>query len=135
MANGKAVVNFSIKDQSEYSNLTVSLLNGGDSPVLQLLDTKDNVVMECMAQENGTKFEHLTPGDYYLRLFNDINGDGEWTPMDYKIGRQPETVQYLNQKIHLRANWDMEQLWDTQAVRLTDQKPKELVRFKTSDGH
>lgn len=134
-ANGKAVVNFSIKDQSEYSNLTVSLLNGGDSPVLQLLDTKDNVVMECMAQENGTKFEHLTPGDYYLRLFNDINGDGEWTPMDYKIGRQPETVQYLNQKIHLRANWDMEQLWDTQAVRLTDQKPKELVRFKTSDGH
>jgi hypothetical protein len=42
--------------------------------VIQILDAKDAVIASKQAQEKGTIFQYLKPGDYYARLFLDENG-------------------------------------------------------------
>jgi len=49
------------------------------------------------------------PGDYALRIFDDINGNGKWDPGNFFKGkRQPEIVHPISQTITVKANWDNE---------------------------
>lgn len=117
---------FKIIGSDKYANLKVTTRNSGQNPIIQLLNEKDEVIREKREDANGTLFEHLAQGDYYLRLYNDENNDGEWTPGDFKEKRHAEKVFYLNTKVHLRANWDIDQEWDVEAIKLERQKPEIL---------
>lgn len=119
---------FKIIGSDKYANLKVITKNSGKTPVIQLLNDKDEVIREKSEDTNGTLFEHLAQGDYYLRLYNDENNDGEWTPGDFKEKRHAEKVFYLNTKVHLRANWDIDQEWDVEAIKLEKQKPETLKK-------
>lgn len=119
---------FKIIGSDKYANLKVITKNSGKNPVIQLLNDKDEVIREKREDANGTLFEHLAQGDYYLRLYNDENNDGEWTPGDFKEKRHAEKVFYLNTKVHLRANWDIDQEWDVEAIKLEKQKPETLKK-------
>ena len=119
---------FKIIGSDKYANLKVITKNSGKNPVIQLLNDKDEVIREKSEDANGTLFEHLAQGDYYLRLYNDENNDGEWTPGDFKEKRHAEKVFYLNTKVHLRANWDIDQEWDVEAIQLEKQKPETLKK-------
>ena len=118
-----------IRPVEDYANLVIQIAPYDSLAVLQLLSTKDEVVRQLPAQPEGTKFENVRPGDYFLRLFVDANQDGKWTTGDYSQKRQPEKVVYSPKKITLRANWDMEELWNTEEVPLLNQKPKELQKL------
>ena len=119
---------FKIIGSDKYANLKVITKNSGQNPIIQLLNDKDEVIREKSEDANGTLFEHLAQGDYYLRLYNDENNDGEWTPGDFKEKRHAEKVFYLNTKVHLRANWDIDQEWDVEAIKLEKQKPETLKK-------
>ena len=119
---------FKIIGSDKYANLKVITKNSGKNPIIQLLNDKDEVIREKSEDANGTLFEHLAQGDYYLRLYNDENNDGEWTPGDFKEKRHAEKVFYLNTKVHLRANWDIDQEWDVEAIKLEKQKPETLKK-------
>lgn len=119
---------FKIIGSDKYANLKVITKNSGKNPVIQLLNDKDEIIREKSEDANGTLFEHLAQGDYYLRLYNDENNDGEWTPGDFKEKRHAEKVFYLNTKVHLRANWDIDQEWDVEAIKLEKQKPETLKK-------
>lgn len=119
---------FKIIGSDKYANLKVITKNSGKNPVIQLLNNKDEIIREKREDANGTLFEHLAQGDYYLRLYNDENNDGEWTPGDFKEKRHVEKVFYLNTKVHLRANWDIDQEWDVEAIKLEKQKPETLKK-------
>ena len=119
---------FKIIGSDKYANLKVITKNSGKNPVIQLLNNKDEIIREKREDANGTLFEHLAQGDYYLRLYNDENNDGEWTPGDFKEKRHAEKVFYLNTKVHLRANWDIDQEWDVEAIKLEKQKPETLKK-------
>lgn len=105
---------FSIKGADQFSSLMVSVFGGDLSKCrIQLLDAKKGeVIRERLAESDGTLFEYLNPGEYRIRLYVDDNGDGFWTPGDWKSRKQPETVYNFNGTIRLRANWDVEQRWD-----------------------
>ena len=96
--------------------------------VMQVLDTKDAVLGTKPASEKGTIFEYLRPGDYYLRMFIDTNGNGVWDTGDLLTKRQPEEVYYYPTKFTLKANWEFEETWDYKAVPLLKQKPVELLK-------
>lgn len=55
--------------------------------------------------------DRLMPATYKLRLIDDANYDGKWTPADYLNGRQPERVYNLKEDISIRSNWEMEVDW------------------------
>ncbi|MDR3705543.1 MAG: Ig-like domain-containing domain [Paludibacteraceae bacterium] len=128
--NDKIENSFQAKNANQYATLTVSLLTYNDKAVIQLIDSKESVVKQLRVKNKGTTFEHLNPGDYYLRLFIDSNQNGQWDVGDYEGKRQPEEMYYFNQVLHLRQNWELEQEWDYSSIPLPSQKPQQLFQKK-----
>lgn len=117
-----------VKAISEYSTLRVKLTPFEPQARIQLLDSKDQVLRELPATEEGAFFEYLKPDGYYMRLYLDRNGDAQWTTGSWAEKRQPEPVYYFPQKIQTKSNWDFEEEWDYKAIEQTQSKPKELIK-------
>ncbi|MGY8922902.1 MAG: hypothetical protein ACKVJR_04140, partial [Flavobacteriales bacterium] len=58
-------------------------------------------------------FELLKAGKYIVRLIEDPNGNKQWDTGDYLKKIQPEKVIYYWKEIDLRANWDMNETFNT----------------------
>lgn len=133
--NGSETFDFTVKSLEEYSKLILHLTGTTGREIIQLLDSKDQVVREIrlagdtLSGKRDVIFEYVSPGIYYLRLYSDDNGDGKWTPGLYSDHRQPEEIIYFPFDIELRAFWDVEEDWNPQSTRLT--KPKELIKTET----
>ena len=117
-----------VKTPADYSTLRVILKPFEPKARIQLLNSKDEVVRELPAVEEGAFFEHLKPDAYYMRLYLDENGDGKWTTGSWEYKRQPERIYYYPEKIQTKSNWDFEQEWDYTAVEQIKSKPKELIK-------
>ena len=117
---------FKIRSLDEYSSVKILLAEFNPNVYLQILDTKDAVLATHQAVEKGTLFEHLKPGDYYVRMFIDANGNGRWDTGDLAKRIQPEEVYYYQKKLTLMANWEFEETWDYKQTPLLQQKPQEL---------
>lgn len=121
------------KSLEEYATIVVEIKPYMPNVILQFLNGKDQPVREMPASPDGAKFEHMAPGDYYLRMIVDANGDGKWTTGELKSGRQPEQVFYFPGKLSMRANWDFHEIWDYTSVPLTRQKPKAIKGVAKKD--
>lgn len=90
---------------------------------VEVLAGKDIVRMKTLS--NSMEFLEMPPGNYELRLIEDLNGNGKWDTGDYGKGRQPEKVIYHNQKVDIKSNWDMEINWKYQpeTPEKTNNKP------------
>jgi hypothetical protein len=125
--NDKLEAKIKLKSLDDYSTLTVQMKHFDARARIQLLNEKDEVVKELAADEKGTVFQYLEPTTFYLRLYIDWNGDGEWTTGDWLLRRQPEPVYYYPAKLKLRANWDFEETFDHLALPQTEAKPQRLI--------
>ena len=125
--NDKLEAKIKLKSLDDYSTLTVQMKHFDARARIQLLNEKDEVVKELAADEKGTVFQYLEPTTFYLRLYIDWNGDGEWTTGDWLLHRQPEPVYYYPAKLKLRANWDFEETFDHLALPQTEAKPQRLI--------
>ncbi|MDE5981421.1 MAG: hypothetical protein K2G61_05670, partial [Bacteroidaceae bacterium] len=122
-----------IKSEDEYGSIFVKLTGAKDEQqVVQLLSTSDKVVAQETAKDGQADFYFLDPGQYYMRLFIDKNGNGKWDTGDYDSGRQPEEVFYFPQPLPLRARFDVEQTWNYRSIKLTEQKPQAITKQKPS---
>ena len=74
------------------------------------------------------RFKDLKPGEYYLRLIVDADGDGAFTPGDYP--RQPEEVYYCPQTFAIKKGFTTEEQWDIRATEPMESKPQELRKVK-----
>jgi len=124
--NNKIEAKFKIKNKDEYANLIVSLKNEPENAFLQLLDKTDMPFMQTPVVKGTGTFMHVKPGEYFLRMIVDRNGNGRWDTGDYKEKIEPEEVFYYDQKIKLRVNWDVEEDWDVTKIPLLRQRPEEL---------
>jgi hypothetical protein len=128
---------FKIRSLDEYSSVKMFLAHFNPKVMLQVLDPKDNLLATKPASEKGTVFEYLKPGDYYVRMFIDDNGNGKWDPGDLATRKHPEEVFYYPKKLTLMANWEFEETWDYTTVPLLKQKPVELLKdaSKKKEGY
>ena len=62
---------------------------------------------------NNYNFELLNSGKYIVRLIEDVNENREWDTGNYLKKIQPEKVIYFWKEIDLRANWDMNETFNT----------------------
>lgn len=124
----KLKTEFKIRSLDEYSSVKLLLAPFNPKAMLQVLDTKDDVLSTKPASEKGTVFEYLRPGDYYVRMFVDDNGNGKWDTGDLSKRLQPEEVYYYPKKLTLMANWEFEETWDYKQVPLLKQKPLDLIK-------
>ena len=117
-----------MKNTEDYSTLKVLLTPFVPDARIQVMNGQDKVVRELPAKEEGAFFQYLKPDTYFLRLYIDSNGDGEWTTGSWTEKRQPERVYYFPHSIQTKSNWDFEEVWDYTAVEQTASKPAELVK-------
>lgn len=116
---------FSVMTNNSYGQLTMNLINVKGETIIQLLDSKEIVVLERKVNKScKIEFPLLDKGNYRLRAIYDKNGDGKWTTGDYKEKRQPEPVSYYDKEIEIKIDWEIVEDWDLGTPYLKDQKLK-----------
>ena len=128
LSSDRQSLRWKIRSLDEYATLIMKVEPFNPRLMLQVLTDKDVVVHTLPATEDGTRFEYLKPQTYYIRAFEDLNGDSVWTTGDWEMKRQPEPVYYSGKKQSLRANWDFEETFLWQEKALLEQKPAELKK-------
>lgn len=126
--NNAFTADYRLRSLDEYSTLTIHLTHYDERARIQILDEKDKVIREEPALAEGTKFTYLEAKSFYVRMYLDLDGNGEWTTGNWAQKRQPEPVYYFSSKLTLRANWEFEENFDHLSTPLLKQKPKSLIQ-------
>ncbi len=122
---------YKVRREEEYGALFVQVQTADTAIVVELLNASDKPVRSERADADGrADFFYLKPGDYYLRLYIDANGDGVWTTGDYDRQLQPEQVFYFPKAITVKANWEVEQQWAPRTIATHRQKPEKITKQK-----
>lgn len=126
---------FSTKKESDYCSLTFAMtgLEPGVPAFVELLDGSDKAVRIADVVDSRAFFPFLTPGKYYARVIEDLNGNGEYDTGDYETRLQPELAYYYPKAINIKKNWDKEEEWDVFATAVDLQKPKAILKNKPSE--
>lgn len=105
----------STKKIEDYGNIFLRVQHESPHPYLiELLKTKEVVRSYTSPVAGGNYvFERLDPGKYQVRLIVDANGNKQWDTGNYLKKIQPEQVIYFWKDIDLRANWDMNETFNT----------------------
>lgn len=126
---------FKIKTEESYGTLYIDVPNAGDNALLQVLNSKEEVIRKAWLPENGKlAFRYLKPGEYFLRILEDLNANGKWDTGDFSEGRQPERVHYYPEKIQLRANWDQGVTWDLNEFTIYDFVNRNRIKEKKTQS-
>ena len=126
-SNDTLVYNLSTRDLTDYGNLTVNLQNVKRFPVIIELTNEKGAVLASQYSESSTKVEFnlIEPALFWLRAIYDDNKNQEWDPGNYLEKRQAEEVVYFSKAIDVRANWDVEQVFDLSIPYTPEPKKKE----------
>ncbi|MFM2369306.1 MAG: hypothetical protein RL619_1606, partial [Bacteroidota bacterium] len=76
--------------------------------------------------ESNTKiaFDLLEPAVFSLRIIYDDNKNKIWDSGNYLEKRQAEEVIYFSKEIDIRANWDVNQVFDLSLPYIPEPKEK-----------
>lgn len=118
------------KALDQYSTLFLTIVQPKPSYTVQLLDG-DKVARQKRIEKGQADFYFLKPGTYYMRIFNDRNGNGIWDTGLYDSKEQAEEVYYFPGSIQTRENWDYTQEWDPTALPIDQQKPNDIKKQKS----
>lgn len=105
---------FSTLNISDYGNLRVQLQNVKQFPVIvELTNAKGDVMASTYSEANTSiEFNLLEPNLYSLRVIYDENKNKVWDSGNYLQKKQPEEVIYFAKDIDVRANWDIDQVFN-----------------------
>ena len=89
---------------------------------------------QSVSPEGSAGFYYLAPNaKYYVRLFNDRNGNKVWDTGKFEEGIQPEEVYYLPKVWEMKANFEFEETWDIHETPLDRQKLDEIKKQKPEE--
>ena len=103
---------FQVGARKKYGNILLSVdsLDTSMSYVIEMFGKSDKLVGRWKVN-NETNWNRellaMEPGDYFIRIVEDLNNNGRWDPGDYDDKRQAERI-FEKQLEQLRANWDVE---------------------------
>ena len=124
-----------VKKQDEYGTLLLNLPGVGPTAIVELLDTNGKVLrQQPVTPENTADFYYLAPNTkYYVRLFNDRNGNKVWDTGNFEKGVQAEEVYYCPKVWEMKANFEFEETWDVHATPIDKQKLDEIKKQKPEE--
>ena len=125
-SNDTLTYKLNTRSTSDYGNLTVTLENIKQFPVIiELTNTKGDVLTAEYTEKKTTiEFNLIEPALYTLRAIYDANKNKEWDSGNYLEKRQAEEVIYFSKEIDVRANWDVNQVFDLSLPYTPEPKKK-----------
>ena len=105
-------LSFLSKPNKAYGSCVIRLsgLEIYTKPIL-LLTQDDKIKFSFPISKNLLNIPQLPPGDFQLKLLQDVNNNGKWDTGKFGFGhknKQPEKVIALPNKLTIRADWDNE---------------------------
>lgn len=124
-----------VKKLDEYGTLLFNLEGAPSTSVVELLDNGGKMLRkQRITSENTADFYYLAPNaKYYVRLFNDRNGNGKWDTGNVEQGIQPEEVYYFPKVWEMKANFEFEETWNIHATPVDKQKLDEIKKQKPEE--
>lgn len=124
-----------VKKLNEYGTILLNITGADSTAVVELLDGSGKVLrQQRITPQNTADFYYLNPGTkFYIRLFNDRNGNGVWDTGKYLEHLQPEEVYYFPKVWEMKANFDFEENWNINAVPVEKQKLDEIKKQKPEE--
>ena len=124
-----------VKKQDEYGTLLFNLQGASPTSIVELLDNSGKVLrQQKVTPENTADFYYLKPDTkYYIRLFDDRNGNGKWDTGNVEKGIQPEEVYYFPKVWEMKANFEFEETWNIHATPVDKQKLDEIKKQKPEE--
>ncbi len=115
-SNDTILLNFVIQKADYYGNLYVDFSNISTNTIIQLMDLKENIIIEKSINSDSVRveFTYLKPQQYKLKLIFDKNNNTKWDTGKYLENIQPEKVLFYPEEINIRSNWDVELSWDVE---------------------
>ena len=125
-----------VKKQDEYGTLLLNLPGVEQTCIVELLDSSGKVLRQQAVTPEGTAdFYYLAPNTkYYIRLFNDRNGNKLWDTGVFEEGIQPEEVYYFPKVWEMKANFEFEDTWNIHEVPVDKQKLDEIKKQKPEEA-
>ena len=135
-SNDSLIYKIDTRSISDYGNLRVSLQNVKHFPVLvELTDSKGEVVASEYSESSSMiEFNLIEPAVFSLRAIYDDNKNKEWDTGNFLEKRQAEEVIYYSKDIDVRANWDVEQVFDLSIPYKPEPKKKVVKPKKAKSG-
>jgi hypothetical protein len=103
-------LSFITKARADYGSIQLRFknLDKYQHPVLQFV--LNSQVVKTVPLTEAVYIEALvTPGEYTLRVFDDVNQNGKWdTGKFFGEKRQPEIIHPIERPFTVKANWDNE---------------------------
>jgi len=133
-SNDTLTYTLNTRSLGDYGNISVNLQNAKRFPVIVELSNEKGDVLATEYSEGNTKVEFnlVEPAQFWLRAIYDDNKNREWDSGNYLEKRQAEEVIYFSTAVDVRANWDVEQVFDL-SIPYTPE-PKKKVDKKKKDS-
>ena len=124
-----------VRKLDEYGTLLLNLQGAPSTSMVELLDNGGKVLrQQKITSENTADFYYLAPNTkYYIRLFNDRNGNGKWDTGNVKQALQPEEVYYCPKVWEMKANFEFEETWNIHSTPVDKQKLDEIKKQKPEE--
>jgi Bacterial Ig-like domain len=101
-------VKIKIKDEENYGTIIGKVLGTEANVIVELMDNNFKIVKTTTKAD--FQFSFVKPGEYYLRVIEDLNKNGKWDSGDYKAKKQPEKIRFYPDMVKLRKNFVLEGL-------------------------
>ena len=133
-SNDTLTYTLNTRNLADFGNLSVNLQNVKRFPVIVELSNEKGDILATEYSESNTKVEFnlVEPALFWLRAIYDDNKNKEWDSGNYLEKRQAEEVIYFSTAVDVRANWDVEQVFDL-SIPYTPE-PKKKVDKKKKDS-
>lgn len=100
---------FKTKAELSYGTVLIRLtgLQQFKNPIL-LLTQEDKIKYSYPLNQSILRIPQILPGDFVVKILEDVNENGIWDTGNYYKRKQPEKVILTNSNISIRANWENE---------------------------
>ncbi len=118
-SNDSITYKFKTTSIDDYAQLNMKLFfPKKENYIIQLLNEKEQLVNEKTVEFSLTStsekiitYKNLIPGNYFIKIVEDINKNGLFDMGDYFSNKQPETIFVNTTAIKLLAGWEIENEW------------------------
>lgn len=121
------------KSIADVGNLKIKLQNVKRFPIIIELTNNSGETIETKYSEKETDidFNLIDPSIYTIRLIYDDTKNNQYDSGNFLEKRYSEEVVYFSKEIDVRANWDVEQVFDVSLPYIPEPK-KKPVKNKSS---
>ena len=111
--NDTTLIRMNILGIEDHSELILSLnCERQGNYIIEMFEGERIEKVETFSDSTLFSWKWLSPGEYQIRVIEDLNQNGIWDTGNYFENVQPEPVALFGTTLQLRANWLLEQNWD-----------------------